>query len=447
MGAALHRLRVSSRVGETLIEWSLSAAVVASVGLLVLFFRAHGYLPSPFYHPDLTFMDWFDTAWWARRTDAYEHWRTVYPPLSLLIVQHIGPARCYGSSPLGARDCDQAAPWLLIALALLSAALAFLAFRKVRPAAAAARTIAFAGGASMLYALDRGNLILMTLPPFILAFGGLVRSRWGRALAVALTLNFKPYLGLAMLAWVQRSRWTMLAAITAAAVGVYLATWAAYGAGDPLRMASDLSGAGRFPHTAGFDLMSFSSTYESILAVVRTRGPVAQLLGPAGVIALEVLTPLAILSAMSCAWLCILTSWHRPGGLSEARVAAHALAIFLSIGCPGGYSVLFLLFLVFLEPWRGAGRVVALICAYLWCVPLDAPLRIVGRETVTSFLAHRTVTREVAITLGQFLRPALLFGMEWGLIAASWRDLRGAPPDTSVAAAKTSGAVRERVLA
>jgi hypothetical protein len=278
----------------------------------------------------------------------------------------------------------------------------------------------------MLYAVDRGNLAVMTLPPFILAFGGLVKSRWGRAIAAGLALNFKPYLALAAFAWLQRSRWKMLARVAICVLGVYLTTWAAYGAGGPLEVAVDLAGAARIPHTAGPDLMGFSSTYESVLAVSRAGGAVSEFLGPAGVTALRVFTPLAIAAGLVGGWICVLMSWDQPGVIGEARVAAHILAVFLSIGCPGGYSLLFLLFLVFLEPWRGAGRIVALVAAYLWCVSSDLPLAVIGRETVAGFLAQRPVTRELTITLGQWVRPGLLFAMEFGLVAASLSDFKAA---------------------
>ena len=49
-------------------------------------------------------------------------------------------------------------------------------------------------GLPMLYALERGNLLILCFTCFVLGYGDLLRQRWLRCLALASAMNFKPYL-------------------------------------------------------------------------------------------------------------------------------------------------------------------------------------------------------------------------------------------------------------
>jgi hypothetical protein len=123
-------------------------------------------------------------------------------------------------------------------------------------------------------------------------------------------------------------------------------------------------------------------------------------------------------------WTCCLGAARRPSVLSSQRLAAISLAVLFSICTPGGYSVIFLLFLVFLERWEGLARKIALVSAYLWCIPFDAPLTVLGHHAGYSFLADRIVSQQTVLTLGELVRPALVLAIEFSLIAASLSDLR-----------------------
>ena len=84
-------------------------AVLVLLGLLRVYmlFNSNGYLGPPFvFDVGDTFMDWFNTAYWAHNHHAYDVWRTIYLPLSFVITGALGDPRCYADAPYDARDCD-----------------------------------------------------------------------------------------------------------------------------------------------------------------------------------------------------------------------------------------------------------------------------------------------------------------------------------------------------
>ncbi|WP_210766653.1 hypothetical protein [Caenibius tardaugens] len=82
---------------------------------------------------------------------------------------------------------------------------------------------------------------------------------------------------------------------------------------------------------------------------------------------------------------------------------------------PGGYTQVFLIFLIFLEPWDRPGPIVAIVCGYLLCIVGDIPLAQILQLTTTSWLSERTVNPAFGLTLGHFVRPGLIVLIVWML--------------------------------
>jgi hypothetical protein len=418
------RRRAFTAVG---LEAALSLAVCVSIIPAAVFLGRHGYLPAPFYADKSdTLMDWFNAAYWAHNPGAFRLWRSVYPPLSFLFLDLVSPAACYRTTALAARTCDGVAAPVLAALMIAGFALTLAAYRRAGLPAALPRAIAVCLGSSMLYALERGNLVLVTYPVFVLGFSRVGRRPWLALACAALALNFKPYLLAAADAWVQRQRWRWVMALTGLSLAIYLATWLAFGAGSPVELITDMLGPLRIPADRGPGLMQFASSYDALLMVLLSPGQAVAPLAPFVAALIPALVFLAI--ALVCVgWAaCCRGAIARPDVVSSQRLAAITLAMMFTICTPGGYALIFLLFLVFLEPWRGAGSIAALTGAYLWCVTWDPPLLTLGVRTAYSFLGRRMVTQEITLTLGELIRPAFILMIAYGLIGATLADLRGA---------------------
>ena len=113
------------------------------------------------------------------------------------------------SENLPARECDFAGVWTLLAFFALNFPIVYLTYRHNPDRASAGfRTLALCAGLPMLYALERGNLIIPCFTFFALGYGKVLRSAKLRWIAVAFTVNFKPYLVLTLLPQLFRRRWT-----------------------------------------------------------------------------------------------------------------------------------------------------------------------------------------------------------------------------------------------
>src|SRR3546814_17623535 len=99
------------------------------------------------------------------------------------------------------------------------------------------RTIAIALGLPMLFTVERGNLILVAFAFFMIAHGPVTSSKPWRWFAAAVTINFKPYLVLPMIAHAVKRDWRPLEVDGITTVALSLVTLELVGAGTPAELA------------------------------------------------------------------------------------------------------------------------------------------------------------------------------------------------------------------
>lgn len=175
-----------------------AAAQCAGVYSFYRFFIENGYLPAPFvYDKADTFMDFFHTLYWASSPGRYTEWMSVYPPLNFLGLQAAGfllgaPA---ASDGFDLRENGVAFVWLLIACylalpALMLKARCWASFTWPEKALLYIITVT---STPLLFALERGNLLIFALPlvSWLISARGTMQS-----LAFALLVNLKPYFAL-----------------------------------------------------------------------------------------------------------------------------------------------------------------------------------------------------------------------------------------------------------
>lgn len=400
-------------IAETL----LALAVVASCASTALTFHRTGYLPQPFvFDTNDTFMDWFNTAYWAHHPGAYDVWQSIYPPLSFVFLKLAGLPGCYLDSPFYARDCDWLGQAVIVALYVLDATLVWASFRRADRGTAPMRGIAFALGLPLLFTLERGNLILACLACFVIAHGPLRVGRGWRAVATAASINFKPYLLVPALALAIERRWRALELAGITTIALYLATLALIGSGTPMTLAANTAHWIVFQGGQVWNEVNYSTSYASLLALVRSPVvPVLDYIPSRTVEGIETVVPMVIRASQGMALLALAGAWVQPGVLSRNRIAALMLGAYLVTQSPGGYTQAFLVFLVFLEPWQRPGPIVALVLAYLLCLVGDWTLARVIEISSNSWLSGRPVSPSFGLTLGQLVRPGLLVVMVWSL--------------------------------
>lgn len=404
------------RRGPPLLELAMMLAVLGSTGWTIHHLLVEGFLPQPFvFDTNDTFMDWFNTAYWANHPGAYDVWRSIYPPLSFVFLRLFSLSDCYVASPFAARDCDwlgQATIALCYGLDILVTGLAF--YRNDR-ATALPRTLAFSFGLPLLFTLERGNLILVCFIFFAIAHAPITRSRGVQALATALTINFKPYLLLPALAQGVRREWRPLELAGLATIAIYLVTLALVGAGSIGELVSNTTNWVTFVGGQVWNEINYSTSYAPFLMLDKTGVPLLDFVPSRIVEGVETFVPLAIRSTQIVALACLGAAALRPKTLSHARIAAVMLGAYLVTQSPGGYTQAFLVFLVLLEPARGLGSRIAVLLSYTLLLVGDRMVAPILRINAESWLGGHPVTPEFGLTIGHFLRPGVIILIVWVL--------------------------------
>ena len=423
-------LSLSPRRGRlastTTFEFVLAGFVILGIVLALSHLLVKGYLPQPFYYrPDDTFMDLYSTAYWSHTAGAYTVWHSIYPPLSFAFLKLVSLDRCYGGGAILGRSCDWPPLAALGAFFLANAMLVFFSLRAVDARTAWPRTLAIAFSLPMLYAFERGNLLIPCFTCFVLAFGDLLLSRGGRWLAMALAMNFKPYLVFSVLPFVGRRVWGGLIVCGVLFVAVYGLTFVVAESGSPLQVIGNESRYAAAKSANLFSDVYFATSYWPLIRLLRAA-PTGMILAPPAAaaaigLALEILIRLSQLAFFSCCALALL----RPAPIDVRRFGAMVACISLTAFTTGsaGYVQIFLFFLLFYEPWRGPIRIVILTGAYLLCLPIDHVFLPVVCDQAVSFLSGREVVTRFGLSWGQLARPGILLIIQAGLVALNFADL------------------------
>lgn len=414
------------RVRGLMVERWFALPVAIGLAYTLIFLAMNGYLPPPyFYEPSGTFMDFSAPATFAHTRGAYDTFATIYPPLSFLLLKLTSWGPCYSMDVNeSARDCDTyGIAWLLVIYAV-DAFLIWRTFRKLDPVTALPRTFALCAGLSMTYALERGNVLLFTFTCLILAYGPLVKSARLRWVFVGLAVNFKVYLIGTIFAQLLKRRWRWFEGALLASIIIYLVSYALYGEGSPAVILRNLTAyAGAFSQASLLEFW-YPSSLQPIRLLLQgdTQFPVITALGSnflavAGAIvrAIILATTLAIVAAAAAAW------W-RPGAVPMHRLILLSIGIAVINSEAGGYTQMILIFFVFFERWRGVGRPVAIVTAYLLCIALDFPIEQVPPVVRDSYLGGREVIATYSVGVGTLLRPVLIHLMLASLAIVTVRD-------------------------
>ena len=409
-----------------LAEWLFASLVLLGLAITIGRFWRDGYLPQPFYYRvSDTLMDLHGPALWANTGGAYHVWHALYPPLSFVYLKLTSLGACYASNEWAGRDCDWLAKAVLLAVFAGNIALIWVTYRIADARTATPRAIAMALGVPMLYALERGNLLIPCFTCFALGYGDVFRRRWPRWIALALSFNFKPYLGLVALPFLVQRRWSWVMACLAFGVAIYLATLAIYGSGSPMEIIVNETRYSVAVSKGYFSDLYFATAYWPLIRLLHALPPELRLIPDGLAQALALGLTLALRASQAAALICLALAAWRPERTDVRRLAALVAAVAITAFTTGsaGYSQIFLVFLVFFEPWTGRLRPVMLTATYILCLPLDIVLVPLIHQPAHSYLGGRTVMTDFGLSLGQLLRPGLLLVIQGALVTLNLRDI------------------------
>jgi hypothetical protein len=420
-------VRFAGRIVPAAVEFTGMVLVVAGLARVVTILLYQGYLPAPFvFDSGDTFMDWFNTAYWAHNPGAYSVWRTVYLPLSFVITGLAGNPACYKNTPFDARDCDVIGIAVIILTYAACCVVAALAFRKADRATAIPRTVAMAIGGPMLFALERGNLIMLAFIPFVLAYGKLLRSRAGFAAASAFLANMKIYLVLPFFALMVRREWRLFEICCLASVGLYVVTLLIVGGGTPLEFISNLQNWFGVRQGVFWDELIYTTTYSPFLQFDVSQFPVRDFIEARVVDAAKLFIQTELVASRGVALLCVALAWFYPRAIATNRLVFFILMQSFIAQNPGGYAITLIVFLVFMEKWKNFGTGLAVICAYLISIPGDMAVTTLFELERQSWLTGRMVNLAYVLPLGSFIRPGLILIILWSLAIDTLIDVHRA---------------------
>lgn len=408
------------------VEHAFAMGVISLLARAMWVLWTEGYLPQPFfYEPSDTFMDWFNTAYWAHDPGAYDSWLTIYPPLSFVVLRLLSKSSCYtGAEGLPARDCDWVGLAAIHVIFIINIILIALTYTKSDRRTALPRAIALSVGMPMLFALERGNLLLLCFTTFVLAFGPLIRSARLRWVFAGLAVNFKVYLIATIATQLLRRRWMWTEGALMATLVIYLLSYGLLGAGTPIEIFSNIREfSGEFIAAQVLDIW-YSVTYRPLISLLEGESfPISSIVGSQLADIGLVVLPALMMTGQGAIIIAAIAAWRRPEAVSPHRLALLGTALALITSEAGGYTEILLLFFVFLESWKGLARPIAISLAYLLCLPGDIVLGWLPPISRFSYLAGHSTEIEIGVGLGVFLRPGMVIGIAVSLACATVADV------------------------
>lgn len=405
--------RYPARVAlRTVPELILLALIVAAVVNIIRSLIVDGYLPQPFiWDTNDTFMDWFNTAFWAHNSGAYSVWRTVYPPLSFAFLKLFSTPVCYVNDVFVGRNCDTFSIVSILSFYAAGMIAAGVVFHRRDPATGWIRTAALALSYPGLFVLERGNLIIPCFLFFVVAHGDLVRAGWLRAVAGAVTINFKPYLLIPILGHAIKRDWRALEKAGIATIAVYLISYGVVGGGSPMEIVDNTANWITFTSGSFIGEVYQTTSYNALFGVIEHGFPILKFTDSGAVEFWLRAIRVFMTTIQLIAVLAIAGAWLQPKALTLTRASLLLLTLSLTNQSPGGYTEVFVLFLLFLEPWRRPGQVAAIVCGYVIAIPYDYVFAQLPNIWSDSWLTGRAIVGYFGIAYGQFLRPAVLLLM------------------------------------
>lgn len=409
-----------------LAELLLALLVILGLIWTIIFFSLNGYLPIPFfYEPSDTWMDWFNPTYWAYDEGRYDTWGAVYPPLSFVILRIFSLSSCYPDTYyLSSRSCDWIGSVTLHLIYLINVVLISFTFIKLNKNTALARAITLSISCPMLFALERGNLILLTFTCILLGYGPLLKSARLRWIAVGLSINFKVYLIAALFPQLIRRRWRWFEGAMIVTILIYIITYIILSNGSPIEIYNNIYKLNTESSIDSFLSGWYPSTYKDFLSLLQNNFvPVIIFLGSDAIEISSFALPALQLIVQTSIVLAFFAAWLRPEIPTTFRLTNLGISLAIITAESSGYSQFFIILFVFMERWRGFGVGWAIFVAYVLCIPVDFAIDRTGVFARDSFLAGHQVLYETVLPLGPFVRPLLLMSIPFALSCVTIREV------------------------
>ncbi len=168
---------------------------IFSVVYYILYFIKFNHTPAPFlYDKDDTFMDFFNTLYWSYDVNRYEIWQSIYPPLNFLFLKLVNLIISGGfyTEPFDMRHNGQNLILFIIISFMLMPLIILKSYDWLHAREKICVYFIFILSAPFLFTLERGNLIVFSLPIFYFFFNS---EQLSKVFFLSILVNIKPYFG------------------------------------------------------------------------------------------------------------------------------------------------------------------------------------------------------------------------------------------------------------
>ncbi|RYG87535.1 MAG: hypothetical protein EON58_20680 [Alphaproteobacteria bacterium] len=122
--------------------------------------------------------------------------------------------------------------------------------------------------------------------------------------------------------------------------------------------------------------------------------------------------------------LAALAIWLRPGDFTPYRAIALGTLMALVSSEAGMYTQIFFVLFVLMEPWRGFGRIWAIVMCYILAFPFDVPIDRLSETPYDTYFTDSTILISQTISIGPLLRPLMIMSICWALSLSTLNELR-----------------------
>jgi hypothetical protein len=239
-------------------------AINVSAFLYYIFYVLHfGYLPSPFiFDKSNTLMDLFNPMAHAIHDDAYTVYQSVYPPLNFIFLK-IFHSLFNGSETNNAtllRDTSRGMVfgWVFLYLLIPYLVIRTDNWRIFKRDEKLLIYLVVVLSFPMLFTLERGNLILLSLIPLACVFSTQI---WVRLISIAVLVNLKPYFILLFLSYLTQRKWKEMGYATLVAGIIFLVSGLIYDSSHFILMMRNLINFGGATNPLSIiEVVNFSSS-------------------------------------------------------------------------------------------------------------------------------------------------------------------------------------------
>lgn len=413
------------------LEYMLALAIAASFVYSFWFLFEYYRFPQPFFY-DIgdTWMDWFNPAYWSHQSGAYDSYKTIYPPLTYVFLKYITWGPCYAGAQGGwGRDCDILGIIALHVTYIICVVVTAASLLKVDRKTALPRSLAVSIGLPMLWALDRGNVILITYIFVLLAFGPLLSSTRARWVCVACAVNMKVYLVGVIAAQLLHRRWRWAEGALVATALVYCISYAIFGSGSPSEIYRNI-----VDYSDGLTINNpldiwMASSLLPLKALAESQVfPMALFVGSRAANLVIFLVPLIMHTAQAIIAIAAIACFLRPEVVPRTRMIAIAIGLAILSTEVSAYTQILVIIFCFMEKSDHFLKKYAIFVCYLVCISADINIDRLPPIVKESFFFQRPVIVEYVVQLGPFLRPLLTLSIPVSLalltIGGVWRDIQ-----------------------